>query len=187
MAQTKILIDSNVYFRLARSIRPLLQVEFGQANYCLYVTKDLQAEYDNNPRLRNSFSWVNDPEYRENRACELNVSRKERKEIEQAFVFIRSYARDAQQGTSNVDMRALAHAYILGIPIVTDDADMLALAQDFSIKTYKTLDLLKLMFDCRHIGKARVRQIAAYWIYENDRPKSFSKDYRSLFKERPPK
>ncbi len=187
MPQTKILIDSNVYFRLAQSIHPLLQVEFGKEKYCLYVINDLQTEYDNNSRLRNAFSWVNDSEYRKNRACELNVSRKKRKEIEQAFEFIRSHARDAQLGTSNVDIRALAHAYILDIPIVTDDADMLALAQDFDIKTLKTLELLRQMLDCQHIDIAMVRQIAAYWIYENDRPKSFSSDYRKLFKERPPK
>ncbi len=187
MAQTKILIDSNVYFRLAQSIRPLLQAEFGKEKYCLYVIKDLQTEYDSNTRLRNAFSWVNESEYRENRACELNVSRKERKQIEQAFEFIRSHARDAQLGTSNVDIRALAHAYILDIQIVTDDADMLTLALDFGIKTLKTLELLKQMLDCQHIDIAVVRQIAAYWIYENDRPKSFTADYRSLFKERPPK
>lgn len=187
MAQTKILIDSNVYFRLAQSIHPLLQVEFGQASYCLYVIKDLQAEYDRNPRLRNAFSWVNETEYRRNRSCELNISRKDRKEIEQAFDFIRNHARDTHPETSKVDISALAHAYILDMPIVTDDAAMLELAQDFNIKTLKTLELLKLMLDCRRIDMAMVRQIAAYWTYENDRPKSFSTDYRKLFKEPPPK
>lgn len=51
----------------------------------------------------------------------------------------------------------------------------------------KALDLLKLMLDCRHIDMAIVKQIAAYWIYEDDRPKSFNTDYQKLFKERPPK
>jgi hypothetical protein len=187
MAQTKILIDSNVYFRLAQSIHPLLQIEFGEVKYCLYVIRDLQAEYDRNPRLRNAFSWVNETEYRRNRACELNISRNARKEIEQAFDFIRNHARDTHPETSKVDINALAHADILDIPIVTDDAAMLDLAQDFNIKTLKTLDLLKLMLDCRHIDMEMVRQIAAYWTYEDDRPKSFSRDYRKLFKERPPK
>lgn len=186
MAQTKILIDSNVYFRLAQSIHPLLQVEFGQLKYCLYVIKELQAEYDHNRRLRNAFSWVNETEYKQNRACELNLSRKERKEIEQAFDFISNHARDTYPGTSKVDIRALAHALVLEIPVVTDDADMLDLAKDFNIKTLKTLEILKLMLDCGHIEMATVKQIAAYWIYEEDRPKSFTTDYRKLFKERPP-
>lgn len=187
MAQTKILIDSNVYFRLAQSIHPLLQVEFGQANYCLYVIKDLQTEYDRNPRLRNTFSWVNEAEYRRNRACELNISKKSRKEIEKAFDFIKNHARETHPEVSKVDISALAHAYILDIAIVTDDAAMLELSQDFNIITLKTLELLKLMLDCRHIDMAMVKQIAAYWTYEDDKPKSFSKDYRNLFKEPAPK
>ena len=40
--QSKILIDTNAYFRLAQSIRPLLKVEFGDEEYCLYVIKELQ-------------------------------------------------------------------------------------------------------------------------------------------------
>jgi hypothetical protein len=187
MAQTKILIDSNVYFRLAQSIHPLLQIEFGQEKYCLYVIKDLQIEYERNRRLKNAFPWVNEAEYRRNRACELIISKKERKEIEQAFDFISNHARDTYPGTSKVDISALAHAYILDIPIATDDAAMLELAEDFNIKTLKTLEILKLMLDCGHIEMATVRQTAAYWIYEDDRPKSFTTDYRKLFKERPPK
>ena len=90
MSQTKILLDSNAYFRLAQSIHPLLQVEFGEEKYCLYVIKELQAEYDKNPRLKNAFSWVNDSEYRKNRTCELNISRKSRREIEQVSDFIKN-------------------------------------------------------------------------------------------------
>ena len=81
----------------------------------------------------------------------------------------------------------MAHAYVLAIPIVTDDSDMLDLAQDFNIKTLKTLELLKLMLDCQHIDITVVRQIASYWNYAEDKPKSFALDYKKLFKEPPPK
>lgn len=64
---------------------------------------------------------------------------------------------------------------------------MLDLAGDFNIKTLKTLELLKLMLDCRHIDIAIVRQIAAYWIYAQDTPKSFAVDYKKLFREPQPK
>lgn len=187
MPQTKILLDSNAYFRLAQSIHPLLQTEFGTEKYCLYGIKELQKEYDKSSRLKNAFPWVNDAEYRKNRACKLNISRKNQREIEQVFDFIKNHARDSHPETSRVDIAALAHAYVLDIQIVTDDSAMLALAEDFNIKSLKTLELLKLMLDCRHIDMAVVRQIASYWIYENDRPKSFSMDYKKLFKEPPPK
>ena len=51
MAQTKLLIDSNSYFRLAKSLHPLLFEEFGADNYCLYVLKELEEEWSRNPRL----------------------------------------------------------------------------------------------------------------------------------------
>ena len=190
MPQAKILVDSNSYFRLAQSIHPLLQAEFGEERYCLYVIKELQAEYDNSrPRLKNKFSWVNEPEYRRNRNCELKLSRKNKKVIEQVSDFIRDYARDSYPGLalSRVDIRGLAHAQVLGIPIVTDDSGMLDIAGGFGIKTLNTLELLKLMLACRHIDIAIVRQIAAYWVYADDMPKSFASDYKRLFKEPPPK
>ncbi len=187
MPQTKILIDSNVYFRLAQSIHPLLQVEFGKEKYCLYVIKELQTEYDKNPRLKNTFYWVNELKYKKNRSCELNLSRKNKLEISQVFDFIKNYARDLYPDVSKVDITALAHAYVLNIQIVTDDSDMLALAGNFNINTFKTLELLKLMLDCLHIKIAIVRQIASYWNYAEDIPKSFAMDYKKLFKELPPK
>jgi hypothetical protein len=96
MSQNRILVDSNAYFRLAQSIHPLLNVEFGDE-----------------------------------------------------------------------EMRIAAGAY--------------------DIKIFKTLELLKLMLDCRHIDIKKIREIAAYWIYLNDKPKDFHLDYKRLFGEMPPK
>ena len=39
MAQQKLLLDSNAYLRLARSIHPLLFVEFGEDRTCLYLAE----------------------------------------------------------------------------------------------------------------------------------------------------
>jgi len=187
MPQTKILIDSNVYFRLAESIHPLLQIEFGKDKYCLYVIKELQAEYDKSTRLKSTFYWVNEPKYKKNRSCELNISRKDKLAIAQVFDFIKNHAKDLYPDVSTVDITALAHAYVLNIQIVTDDSDMLTLAYDFNISTLKTLELLKMMLDCLHIDITIVRQIASYWNYAEDKPQSFALDYKKLFKELPPK
>jgi hypothetical protein len=41
-----VLLDSNAYFRLGNSIRPLLQQSFGSApNYSLHVLAELDDEY----------------------------------------------------------------------------------------------------------------------------------------------
>ena len=45
MPQSKILLDSASYIRLARSIRPLLSDEFGEDNYCLYVLPEFEKEF----------------------------------------------------------------------------------------------------------------------------------------------
>ncbi len=45
MAQTKILLDSNSYFRLAQNLHPLLCQPFGSADFTLYIHADLNAEF----------------------------------------------------------------------------------------------------------------------------------------------
>lgn len=186
MAESRILLDTNAYFRLAQSIRPLLNVPFGDQSYTLYVLKELQDEYEKSPRLTNQFAWVNDPEYADNRTHRLALSNEEKAEIKRAYDFILDYVRNVHPGVSKVDVLGLAHAEQLGIPIVTDDDEMRQAAKDYGIKTMKTLELLKLMLDCKHIGMAMVREITAYWVYMKDTPKYFKADFRKLFGEEPP-
>ena len=186
MAQTKILLDSNSYFRLAKSIHPLLFQEFGDSYYCLYVLEELEREYARNPRLQNKFAWVNETEYRENRARRLALSRQQKKELPTVYDFLWNHAQTELPGPSKIDVTVLSYGYVLDIPVVTDDADMIALAKAFGIRVTKTLELLKLMMNSDHIDIAAVRRVAAYWSYEDDRPKDYHADYRRLFGEEPP-
>jgi predicted nucleic acid-binding protein len=186
MPQCRILVDSNAYFRLAQSIHPLLRQQFGEQEYCLYVIKELQDEYDKSPRLQNAFFWVNEPAFKENRSPAIETTKEERVEIKRAYEFILDYVRNVYPGVSKVDVLCLAHAEQLGIPVVTDDAEMRQAAGDYGIKTMKTLELLKLMLDCGHIDMDKIRGIAGYWIYQKDTPKDFRKDFRKLFAEEPP-
>ena len=66
MPQSKILIDTNTYIRLAQSIRPLLFMPFGESEYCLYILQELNDELSNR-RLKSKFPWVDEGEYEENR------------------------------------------------------------------------------------------------------------------------
>jgi hypothetical protein len=121
MAETRVILDTNAYFRLAQSIHPLLSTAFGKQKYTLYVLKELQVEYDKNPRLTNRFAWVNYPEYISNRSQRLTLKIKEKPEIKRAYDFILDYVRNVHPGVSKIDVLALAHAEILAIPVVTDD------------------------------------------------------------------
>ena len=186
MAQSKVLLDSNSYFRLAKSIHPLLDVVFGENNYCLYVLKELDDEFSRSRRLQDQFSWVEDPEFVSNRRKRLTLSRKERREIEQTIEYLVQYRTENLLGVSPVDICCLAHGHVLEIPVVTDDGDMLDLANAFGISAIKTLRLMELMFSCGHIDMAKVRQIVAYWAYAADKPGNFRSDYQEIFGEDPP-
>jgi hypothetical protein len=181
MSQCRIIVDSNAYFRLAQSIHPLLNVAFGKKQYCLHIIKELQVEYNRSPRLKNAFSWVNDPEYVENRSHLLEITKEEKLEIKRAYDFILDYVRNVHPGVSKVDVLCLAHGEQLCIPVVTDDEEMRIVAGEYGIQTYKTLELLKLMMDCHYISIEKIREIATYWIYLNDKPKDFVVDCKKLF------
>jgi len=186
MAQTKILLDSNSYFRLGKSIHPLLDVIYGDNNHCLYVLKELDDEFDRSRRLKNKFEWVNEDEYIANRKKRLTTSKKEKGEIAITIDILCDYKLENSLGVSKIDIQCLAHGFVLGIPVVTDDADMIQLAADFDINILKTLDLMSQMLKYGHIDLNKVRQIAAYWIYIQDKPGSFRHDYKKIFGEPPP-
>jgi len=134
MPESRILLDSNAYFRLAQSIHPLLNTSFGEQHYTLYVLKELQDEYEKNPRLTNKFSWVNHADYIANRSRRLTLTAVEKAEIKRSYDFILDYVRHAHPGVSKVDVLGLAHAEQLKIPIATDDHEMRNVAQDYGIK-----------------------------------------------------
>ena len=186
MAQRKILLDSNAYLRLAQTFHPLLQVEFGKEHHCLYVVRELQQEFDRSARLQTKFHWVNEPEYAANRSRAITIPRKAARQIAVAVSVIEGEARDRELGVSPVDARALATASVLGVHLVTDDGDMLALAQAFGIDAMKTLELLRLMVDCGHATMEQVISAAGYWRYARDLPKDYEQDFRRLFRKRPP-
>ena len=186
MTVCNIIIDSCSYFRLAQSIHPLLKTPFGRKKHCIGAIEELDKEYEKSPILKNKFFWVSQKEYGDNRKNCFSPTKIQRSEINHAFFFIREFARDNQFGVSEVDIMGLSYAYVLKITVVTDDADMLTVAKGFEIKTYKTLELMKLMVDSRLVKMKQIRAVVSYWAYQNDTPKSFRKDFKKIFSKDPP-
>ena len=85
MPQRKLLLDTNAYLRLARSVHPLLFIEFGEDQTCLYLIEEFEQEFARSRRLRGKFPWVDAPEYQENRGVRLQIGRKERRAIQTAI------------------------------------------------------------------------------------------------------
>ena len=186
MPQNKILLDSNTYFRLAKSIHPLLDIAYGKDNYCLYVLKELDDEFERSRRLKNKFDWVNEEEYISNRKKRLTTSKQDKKSIATTIEMLWDYKIENGLGVSKIDIQCLAYGFVLGILVVTDDGDMIQLAQDFDLGILKTLNLMSEMVKCEHINMEKVRAIVAYWKYIQDKPGNFRNDYIKLFGENPP-
>ncbi len=186
MPQSKILTDTNSYLRLANAIRPLLCVEFGDQNYCLYVLPETSAEIVKSSRLKTKFFWALEDEHCVERSQTVTLSRQQKKLIANAYSFIWDHVESELPGPSRVDAMYLAHSYVLGFPVITDDRDMHALANIFDIRTQKTLELLRLMVDATHINLGVVTAVVAYWHYNQDLPADFRVDLSEIFEEKIP-
>jgi len=135
MVPSRILVDTNAYLRLAQSIHPLLKTSFGSKNYCLYVLPDLYHEFKKNPRLKSRFPWVEDDEYVQNRDCRLKTNDNQKSEISRTYDFILAESQVQNLSASRIDIRCLAFGYVLDIPVVTDDTDMIQLGLRIPVKT----------------------------------------------------
>ncbi|MDC9728351.1 MAG: DNA-binding protein [Methyloprofundus sp.] len=180
MAQSKILIDTNAYLRLAQTVRPLLFVPFGDNEYCLYIIPELNEELKSR-RLTTKFPWIDEKEYLQNRQHTPSLSKKQRNSIKQTFEYLWGYVQTELPGPSKVDALYIAYALELSVPVITDDQDMTELAHAFDAQVMPTLELLKLMLDCGYLDKKTIDGIVDYWRYICDRPANLEQDYIRLF------
>jgi hypothetical protein len=183
-ASQDVLLDSNAYFRLGNSIRPLLQTVFGSSpQYTLYVLAELDDEYASSTRLHSKFNWVSESEYRiDRRARRYELRGADRVAVLNAFSFLMAYADDAKINLSREDLKALAVGFVKGIPVVTDDIGMCLVAGANGIECWSTIKLLQIMVASGRIDMDTIKEIFEYWEYEKDLPVGIAK-LRQLFKE----
>jgi predicted nuclease of predicted toxin-antitoxin system len=193
MAQTKIILDSNSYFRLAQNIHPLLCEPFGKSQFTLYIHSELGTEFKRSARLKNKFHWFTEPRFVANRIRSISLSAENKKKIESTYEYLWEHVQDEfltphGKGPSPIDTRIVAIALVLNIPLVTDDRDMIELASVFDAKHITSLGLMKLMLDERRIDDAKVDQMVEQWVYDNDTPYSgWREEFKSVFSREAPK
>jgi len=187
MAQKKIIVDSNSYFRLAQNIHPLLCQPFGNDQLTLYIHADLNNEFRRSPRLKNKFHWVAETAYVENRSRSISIPLEQKAEVDDTYDYMWEHVQDAflkprGKGPSPIDTRIVATAHVLGITVLTDDRDMIELAKEFGVKTISSLGVMKLMLEAGHIDTEKVDQVVEQWMYENDTPhRDWKKEFKKLF------
>lgn len=192
MGQSKILIDTNSYLRLAQNIHPLLCTPFGNEKHTIYMHAELNSEYRRSSRLKSKFHWAGEQKYAQNRKRSLSISKKEKEQIENDFEYMWEYVKDEflsvrGKGPSYIDTKIVATAAVLQIPVVTDDQDMIELTETYGVHQLSSLELMKLMLDAAHINMSKIEQVVAQWRYDNDTPyRHWEKEYKTLFGTAPP-
>ncbi len=192
--QSKLLVDTNAYLRLARTIHPLLGAPFCPGDCCAYILPECNQEL-NRPRLQTRFTWVNEPQYQNNRVRPLTIVAQQRESIEKTFDLTWKFVQKAwyavhpefaeeRKRPSWEDTRYVATAEVLGLPIVTDDVPMIALADDFAVPTITSVRLLWIMVDCDHTDLGTVEAIRNHLQGEHDWPFSpLERDCQYFFPE----
>jgi hypothetical protein len=187
LAPGRILLDSNAYFRLADNLYPLLSREFGQKpGYKLCILGGSLKEYNYQARLRSKFDWVDKEKHKEDRkGAKLRVAKEVKEEIEKTRRFMAEACRDLELGCSPFDIECLATAYELKLPLVTDDLDLIELAEEYDHTVMSTLELLDLLLKNKSITIEDIRGTTVMWEYLDDLPSQFEAEYRRLFGEEP--
>lgn len=184
------LLDSNAYFRLAKSFHPLLGGPFGPQEIVLQVLAEVDREFSRNPKLNSKFSWVAEAQYAHNRKANLlEAGGDDADSIKHATWFIRDWCRDNRKLfqdnratlPSPVDCAVLAHGYVLGVTVVTDDGGMIVAAGEFNIKPIGSHELLKLLLDAETVTLEQVRAAVDYLAYEKDLPAAWRRNAKRLF------
>jgi hypothetical protein len=165
---TLVLLDTNAYLRLAKRIRPLLGVRFGQKDYVLTVLKDVENEVRRSSRLRLKHPWFDDHALGAERdAARVKLSETEKRQIESARSVLRAhvlaeldlYTRGGRQPPSDTDCRVLAFGQVRQSIVVTDDLGMHQLALDFQLSVWHGFDLLSKLRAAKKVDNALIREI----------------------------
>ena len=167
---TLVLLDTNTYLRLAKRIRPLLGVRFGQKDYVLTVLKDVEDEVRRNRTLRFRFPWFDDEAFGTERdAAQIRLTAAEKTALDNARSVLRGhvladldrYTTGGRQPPSDTDCRVLAFGQVRDAIVVTDDLGMHLLAADFELAIWHGWELLSKMKAAKKVDDDLIRDIYA--------------------------
>lgn len=189
---TLVLLDTNAYLRLAKRIRPMLGVTFGQKRYVLTILKQVEDEVHGSSRLRFLYPWFDAPELANERlAARVRLSKDEKQQVDAATSVLRAhvlgnatvYTSQGRSPPSPVDCFILAFGQIRLAIVATDDLGMHLLAKDFQIAVWHGHELLKKMLSAKLIDNAVVREIYEAVEDNHDLPNSWRAAKHTAFKK----
>ena len=189
---TLVLLDTNAYLRLARRIKPMLGVEFGQKRYVLTILKQVEDEVHKSPKLRFHYPWFDNPEHAAERlAKRVRLRTDEKSQVEAGTSVLRahvlsnaaSYTTQERSPPSPTDCFILAFGQIRPAIVVTDDLGMHLLAREFEIPVWHGHELLKKMLSAKLIDNVLVREIYEALEINNDLTRSWQEAKHTVFRK----
>lgn len=176
-AHTLVLLDTNAYLRLAKRIKPMLGVAFGQKNYVLTILKDVETEVHRNGALKSKYPWFDGEDVAAERgAKQIRLKAEEKAQLDAAQSVLHgwvlmnpvAYTTRKRSPPSSTDCRVLAFGQIRNAIVVTDDLGMHQLATDFGITVWHGHELLKKMLTAKLITNEQVKSIFEALEFNND-------------------
>lgn len=189
-AQTLVLLDTNAYLRLAKRVRPMLGVVFGQKNYVLTILKDVETEVHRKGALKFKYPWFDGEEVAAERgAKQVRLKAEEKAQLDAAQSVLHGwvlmnpvpYTTRKRSPPSTTDCRVLAFGQIRNAIVVTDDLGMHQLATDFGITVWHGHELLKKMLTAKLITNDQVREIFEALELNGDLTETWREAKHSIF------
>ncbi len=165
---TPVLLDTNVYLRLAKRIQPLLGVPFGQKDYILTILKAVEDEVHRSPRLQFHYPWFDDaPLAAERLYKQVRLRKEEKAKIEAMQSVLRAsvvenstaYTTHFRSPPSTTDCFCLAFGQVRDAIVVSDDLGMHKLAKEFELKVWCGHELLKKMLTAKVVDRELIIKI----------------------------
>lgn len=186
---TLVLLDTNVYLRLAKRVRPLLGVPFSENHYVITILKDVEDEVHRSHKLTFYNPWFDAKELvTERLAKQVRLSDDEKNRLNAAQSVLHNlpkgdlrYLKDGRSPPGLTDCRVLAFSQIRSAVIVTDDLGMHLLAGDVEITVWHGYELLANMRSSGMITDVLIREIYEALENNDDMTKSWKVAKHTIF------
>ena len=187
---TLVLLDTNAYLRLAKRVRPVVGIKFGQKGYVLTVHRSVEDEVRRSPRLRANYPWFDGEEFASERlAKQIRLTPAEKTAIDAARSVLHgwvladpdSYTSGGRSPPGPTDCWLLALGQVKPAIVVTDDLGMHALANEFRIDVWHGYQLLDKLRSAKVVDAALIREIYEALEANGDLPKAWANAKHTMF------
>lgn len=183
-----VLLDTNIYLRLAKRVRPLLGKSFGNKSYQLTILKDVENEVKQNRRLQFLFPWFDADGFQDERDHhQFRLRAADKETLERTSDMFRQWVLSHEDNyktpPSRVDCKVLAFGQIKEVVVVSDDLSMHTLAKEFELEIWHGHELLRKMQAAKFIDADLIREIYEALENNGDLPRTWKEVKHTTFKK----